>query len=858
MAKKAGKKQRSGVGLGFWIFLVIGLLILLTLGGAIAVTWVQGERFAGQAVDEDLSGSRAAHVMLQQQRFRQLQLIARILKTDPGLISYLASAERTDNRVAILDAIAEYQDLLSFDLAVVLDRDGLVLQRTDDTEAVGEDMSASPLIAAAFAESEAIGVWREGDKLYHAVAVRLAQQFDLVGCVVVALAINDSLALQIQRAGGSDVVYLINTATGPVVTAGTIPAALRGELIPALRRSGQVLEGEADLELQGGPWTVSSAPLIDLGGEKVGAMAALASRNRRLAGYRQILLALAGLGGIALVLGSLAALLLGRRTLKPLAGLAAAVDQAAHGDLQPAMPSAGMGEMRRVVVAFDNLLRGLREKTAFQTLVGRVSRLLPEPAKSAVAARPGATDATLLAIEMRRFANPKISYDPEENLGRFSRDLKRIATAAESRQGRVEAVSGHRVLVVFDGDGSASRGLAAATEIVVRLGERESVFDEPEPPVVAMTSGAIIAGTVAGGERSVTTVAGLAVQQLESLVREAAPGDIYLSKQLHAQLAEAFQRAGVEVRPQRGLLSPQPLYVLSAEAAGRVTGVSTEPQTSAGFPDERRSLAGIEPGTVLGHRFDILAELGAGRMGLVFKAQDRELGDLVTLKLLKPEVVANAAHFDWLRNVIRQARIVRHPNVMAIYDFGEAEGLPYISAEFERGLTLRFVLDKYRQLPAIAVVRLARQLGHGLTALHAERLLHRGIKPENVHIEGGGQVRLMDFGLALPIASGGSVAGVGYLAPEQLDGRELDQRADVYGIGAVLYEALTGQTPVTATASPDEVRGLHQGEPPPLPSTLVEVPPELERVVMRCLAKAPEQRYATVTEMLAELDAVTS
>ncbi len=513
--------------------------------------------------------------------------------------------------------------------------------------------------------------------------------------------------------------------------------------------------------------------------------------------------------------------------------------------------------MGRVIGAFDGLLRGLREKMAFQTLIGRVSRLLPEPARSVAAARPRAADSTLLAIEMRRFASPKISYDPEENLGRFSRDLKRIATAAESRQGRVEAVSGHRVLVVFDGDGSASRALAAATEIVVRLGERESVFDEPEPPVVAMTSGAIIAGTVAGGDRPVTTVAGLAVQQLESLVREAAPGDIYLSKQLYAQLADVLQRAGVEVRPQRGLLSPQPLYALSAEVAGRVTGVSTEPQTSAGFPDERRSLAGIDPGTVLGNRFDILAELGTGRMGLVFKAQDRELGDLVTLKLLKPEVVANTAHFDWLRNVIRQARIVRHPNVLAIYDFGEADGLPYISAEFERGLTLRFVLEKYRQLPALAVLRLARQLGHGLTALHAERLLHRGIKPENVHIESGGQARLMDFGLTLPIASGGAPGGVGYLAPEQLDGRELDQRADIYGFGAVLYEALAGQTPVTVT-DPDEARRLHQGEPPPLPSTLVEVPPELERVVMRCLEKVPEQRYASITEVLDDLDSVPS
>ena len=503
------------------------------------------------------------------------------------------------------------------------------------------------------------------------------------------------------------------------------------------------------------------------------------------------------------------------------------------------------------------MLREQREKNAFQTLVSRASRALPEPAKSVAAARPRAVDSTLLAIEMRRFANPKISYDPEENLGRFSRDLKRIATAAEPRQGHVESVSGHRVLVTFDGDDAPARALAAATEIVVRLGERESVFDEPEPPAVVLTVGAVIAGTVGGGGRPVTTVAGLAVQQLESLLREATPGDVYLSKQLYSKLAETFQRAGVEIQPQRGLLSPQPLYALSAEVAGQLTGVSTQPQTSAGFPDERRSLTDVEAGTVLGHRFDILAELGTGPMGLVFKAQDRELNDLVTLKMLKPEVVSNAAHFDWLRTVIHQARALRHPNVIGIHDFGEADGLPYISAEFERGMTLRFIFDQYQQLPAVAVLRLARQLARGLRVLHGERLLHRAVKPENVHVDTGGQARWMDFGLSLPIASGGAVTGLGYLAPEQLDSRQLDQKADIYSLGAVLYEALTGQTPVSSNDL-DEVRRLHQGEPPPPPSSVVATPAELDQVVMRCIAKAPEQRYAAIDEVLDALDSVPS
>ena len=459
---------------------------------------------------------------------------------------------------------------------------------------------------------------------------------------------------------------------------------------------------------------------------------------------------------------------------------------------------------------------------------------------------------------MRATPQGVLGYDPEECLGRMSRDLHRISAAAVSHQGRLEAVFGHRALALFEGGGAALRALAAATEILHVLSERENVFDEPEPPVVALAGGPVVTGSVVWGEQPSPVAVGLPIQQLESLLREAAPGEIYLSKNLQAELTEAFQRAGIQVRAQRGLLSPQPIYVLSGELAARLTGFAPAAQTAAAFPGERLSLSEVRPGTVLGGRYDVLAELGAGRMGSIFKAQDRELGDLVVLKMLKPEVVADAARFEGLKRVIQQARTLRHPNVLGVLDFAETDGMPYISVEYARGLTLRYLLERGGRMGLAAGLFLAHQVGQGLAAAHREGLLHLGVKPENVLVEPQGLARLMDFGLSPPVGSGLALSGVQYLAPEQLEGRGDDARSDVYALGAVLYETFTGQAAYSGS-SPDEIRQMHLMQDPAPPSTLTEeMPPRLEQIIVRCLAKTPEQRHGTVEELIGDLEALRS
>ncbi|HEX5759388.1 MAG TPA: serine/threonine-protein kinase, partial [Thermoanaerobaculia bacterium] len=372
------------------------------------------------------------------------------------------------------------------------------------------------------------------------------------------------------------------------------------------------------------------------------------------------------------------------------------------------------------------------------------------------------------------------------------------------------------------------------------------------------------------GQQPEHGLVGLPVQQLESLLREGAPGDLVLSREVYAELEEPFAAAGCRLAERRGLVSSQPLYVLDGAVAARVAGVQpatdAAPLGAAGVGGEGQpTLSGIAPGSLLGQRFEILSVLGAGGMGIVYKARDRELDDLVALKMLKRELWGDRSQLERLKSEIKLARKITHPNVLRTFDFGEIDGVPYISMEYIRGVTLRYLLDETARLPYSAGLRLAKQLCAGLAAAHGVGVLHRDIKPENLILEPTGNAKLMDFGIARPArreAPGQTQAGwvVGtpqYLAPEQLQGQDSDARADIYSCGIVLYEIFTGRLPFAGT--PVEVMFQHLKEEPPPPSAAwPEVPTRLEAAILRCLEKDPAARYPAVSDLLHELEALSS
>ncbi len=256
----------------------------------------------------------------------------------------------------------------------------------------------------------------------------------------------------------------------------------------------------------------------------------------------------------------------------------------------------------------------------------------------------------------------------------------------------------------------------------------------------------------------------------------------------------------------------------------------------------------------LNQRYEILASAGHGSMGNVYKARDRETGETVALKLLKPEIASDQAMMDRFKNELLFARKITHKNVCRVYEFNRLGGIAYTSMEFVEGESLRSVLNRFGGLPQRKAVDLALQICSGLKEAHAQGIVHRDLKPENVMIDAQGNVKIMDFGIARSMEAGtrltGSMVGTpAYMAPEQVAGKPADYRTDIYSLGLMLYEMFTG-SPAFRADNPVAVALKQMREEPPLPREVEpNVPVSAERIILKCLEKEPERRFQTVADL---------
>jgi len=262
------------------------------------------------------------------------------------------------------------------------------------------------------------------------------------------------------------------------------------------------------------------------------------------------------------------------------------------------------------------------------------------------------------------------------------------------------------------------------------------------------------------------------------------------------------------------------------------------------------------PGEVLAGRYRIVSPLGRGGMGEVYRADDLKLGQPVALKFLPTSLAQDEDRRRRLLDEVRLARLVAHPNVCRVWDVGEVDGHDFLAMEYVDGEDLASLLRRVGRLPPDRAVRMARELCAGLGAAHDQGILHRDLKPANVMVDGRGHVKLADFGLAAAIEDGthadvrsGTPA---YMAPEQVEGRGVTVRSDVYALGLVLYELFTGQVAFPAKTLAEAAR---RGDaPPPRPSSHVEgLHPAIEEAIERCLDSDPERRPATATAVAASL-----
>ena len=297
---------------------------------------------------------------------------------------------------------------------------------------------------------------------------------------------------------------------------------------------------------------------------------------------------------------------------------------------------------------------------------------------------------------------------------------------------------------------------------------------------------------------------------------------------------------------------PRPSGKASSGSAGKTSGSRTQ-SSSGGLLTEGRFL----PGRLLAGRYRIIALLGRGGMGEVYRADDLTLGQPVALKFLPEEASKDETLLERFRNEVRLSRRVSHPNVCRVYDVGEVDGHTFFTMEYVDGEDLASLLRRIGRLPADKALEIARQLCAGLAAAHAKGVLHRDLKPANIMLDGRGQVVVTDFGLAgLVDQIPGSDVRSGtpaYMAPEQLEGKEVNAKSDIYALGLVLYEIFTGKRAFSVESLPELVRARSESAPSK-PSTLVkDLDPAVERVILRCLEADPANRMSSALSVAAAL-----
>lgn len=860
--KKTAPKAKGGVEIILAV-LVAATVILVTAGG-VAATFMFGDPAVESRLPDELRRANAAHAILQQQRFGRLDLVARTLDGEEALAALL-TVEKDGAEIdteSIVARLEEARERLGVDALVVYDPQGLELAQTAEFGPASQGAEAKdPWVVAALRDGVVSGVRRFGDGLAYAHFSRMVRNFENIGVLGVLVDLAP-VADELRRSTGNEILVLTNSPNGPAVVAST--HASPDAVVAALRVQGQALgsamergrtEENVDLTIDDTAWRAFVTPVRSgIGETPVGALAALAPVGDRLAAFNKVRWVLLGLGAVALAVGAALAGGLVRGALAPLGPLTKTVDAFARGEAAEIPPTGG--RFTPLADALDRLLGGFRAQRGLQTYLARVARSQAEPSKGETGGAPSTREAALVGVRMRRFEDPKVSFDPSENMARYSRDLQRIGSMAAASNGGVEALLGHHLLLVFEGEGAVVRGLRAATEIQIALSQRENAFDDAVPPAVVLGAGSVASSTMVWEGRLAQALVGEPVTQINAALIEARADAVTYTQGAADVLVPMLERAGLQVESRPSVFGQGTLYQMSPMLAAQLT--DAQPQTPKPRGAETsRSLAEVTPGTVLGNRFEILAELGVGRLGLTLKARDRERSDLVTMKVFRPEITADEGRRERLGELIRKATLLDHPNLPDILGSGVAEGLLFLTTELVRGMTLRWILEHDQVMPPAAVLLLMRQAASAVGASHRRNLLHGHLTPENLLVEAAGQVWVLDLGLSAVVGSTGEAVepGAPYLAPEILDGGHPSPQGDVYACGVLLYEMLTGAVPYPGSRR-DEVRErLMLGEAPS-PSSRAQMPAALEQLVLACLARDPAARPASGDALADALAAV--
>jgi len=296
-------------------------------------------------------------------------------------------------------------------------------------------------------------------------------------------------------------------------------------------------------------------------------------------------------------------------------------------------------------------------------------------------------------------------------------------------------------------------------------------------------------------------------------------------------------------------------YQLEKSLSSGRLATSASPAAASQMPTTFMNIAAALEG-----RYQVLKELGRGGMGIVFQAHDKQLNEQVAIKILSPLLSHDADAIARMKREVSAARRITHPNVIRIHDLAEANGLHYVSMEFFHGTNLRDHIRESGALSQMQALNIASQLCDGLEAAHRQGIVHRDLKSQNIIIDPANHVKIIDFGLARTaqvegMTATGLIMGTPeYMAPEQVAGKKVDERADIYSLGIILYELFTGRVPFTGDSA--IAVGFKQlRETPGAPRQInAQISPELEILILKALEKDPAMRFRSVSELKSALE----
>ncbi len=878
------EKNGFRLSLRLRVFLMTSLLLVAALGSIVTTTYQVGREVADRSVSESINNSLALQNYFRDLNDRELLIVLDGFASDPNFSAYVAEAVDTPegeekDLASIEDLLTERKEDSQLDFIILLDPEGKVIVHSANPAMTGRDFSNKNFVAPVIEElTESTGIWLENERMYQAAIMPISLDYDLIGFVIAGLEIDKSLANEMKQVGGGDTLFLIAKKDQLINVASTLSIPQTERVLALLNEKRPVMLaaddsfGKLKIELQDQIWSVQSVPLAEEENQQQPLFIIFSSESKYMEGYNRIFNITLFAAIIAIAISIIMSLFLTSGILTPIKRLAEAAKSAAKGNFATHVGLSGKDELAELSNSIDSLLSDLRDKQDMQNYISELSKILPEEKTSSPKVDSSQKlpvtnqDYSLLAIDV----NGMISLDknPKDTLHELQMINDIIVAQIENLGGLLIRLGNGLFIAAFPTDqikNGQQTTYSAAGAIDKNFADRQMNTDSVGAKY-GLAKGQCVIGNVVANYSWQRVIIGKPVRQVIRLLEEAVMNTILATNEVYQGLKGPLKEDGIAIKAFKGRVSGKTLCCLDLKAArDYLIPLSPEQtqvrQTLMSSNIRRQSNFELATGSVFAERYEIISSLGKGSMGLVFKAMDHDLNEPVAIKILRKEIAEDEEHLERLRSEIKLARRVTHPNILRTYDLGKVDDTPFLSMEYVRGMTLRYLIDNSGKLPYSAALRVTRQLCDGIACVHELGILHRDIKAENVILEPSGNLKLMDFGIARTIKKsdmdkldeGLFVGTPSYASPEQIQGAELGIASDIYSLGILINEIFTGKLPIQG----DNVKQIclaHVKDQPIKPSEFwAEIPWELEVIILKCLQKKPSERYSDIKHLLIDL-----